>query len=98
MRIVEKIELTSFEWDDGKRARTLRDREINFADAALALLEPHLEEASDRQGEARTLALCNIKGEVVAVVYTVREPNCRIISARAARRYERRKYREILGG
>jgi uncharacterized protein len=98
MRIVKKLEFDAFEWDENKRARTLQEREIDFLDAAQALLEPHLEDASDRQGEARTLALCMIKGEIAAVIYTMRGQICRIISARAARRYERRKYREIFGG
>ncbi|NMG40570.1 BrnT family toxin [Chelativorans sp. ZYF759] len=97
MRVVEKLAFAEFEWDETKRARTLSEREIDFVDAAVALLEPHLEEASNRQGEARTLALCNIKGAIVAVIYTVREPGCRIISARAARRYERQQYREVFG-
>ena len=97
MRIVEKLEFAGFEWDEEKRARTLSKRGIDFVDAAVALLEPRLEEESNRQGEARTLALCNIKGQIVAVIYTERGLNCRIISARAARRYERRRYREIFG-
>jgi uncharacterized DUF497 family protein len=98
MRILEKLEFVEFEWDEEKRVRTLEQREIDFLDAALALTKPHLEEESNRQGEARTLAICAIKSEIVAVVYTMRGSTCRIISARAARRYERRKYREIFGG
>jgi uncharacterized protein len=99
MRRVERLQAEGFEWDENKRARTLQERGIDFLDAADALLEqPHLAEASNKQGEARTLALCMINGEIVAVIHTMRGAICRIITARAARRYERRKYREIFGG
>lgn len=95
MRRVDRIEFADFEWDEQKRHHVLTEREIDFVHAAEALLRPHLETKSFKQGEARTLAICTIGGKVVAVVYTVREQTCRIITARAARRYEREEYNQV---
>lgn len=98
MRQVETIRLTEFEWDEEKRLRTRAEREIDFVDAADALLRPHLETSSDRKGERRTLAICELGNQIVAVIYTARDQVCRIISVRAARRYEREEYRSLFGG
>ncbi|PSJ60507.1 BrnT family toxin [Kumtagia ephedrae] len=98
MHRVEKLEFEAFDWDEEKRQRILREREIDFLEAAQALLLPHLEGPSDKQGEARTLAVCLLHTKIVAVVYTERGDVCRIITARAARRYERKEYREVFGG
>ena len=97
MQRIEKLEFSTFDWDEAKRQRVLEEREIDFLEAAEALLKPHLEEPSDRQGEARILAICMIGTKVVAVIYTVRDEVCRIVTARAARRYERKEYSEIFG-
>jgi uncharacterized DUF497 family protein len=70
---VEKVEFDDFEWDEAKRQRVLAEREIDFLQATEALLRPHLEQPSDKQGEARTLAICPIGTKLVAVVYTVRK-------------------------
>ncbi|CAN7419532.1 BrnT family toxin [Pararhizobium sp. LjRoot238] len=66
--------------------------------AAVALNEPHVESRSDRNGEVRTLAICPLSGVLIAIVYTMREETCRIISARAANKHGQRKYREIFAG
>ena len=97
MQRVDKLEFTSFEWDEAKRQRVLAEREIDFLQAAEALLKPHLEEPSDQQGEARTLAICMIGTKFVAAIHTVRDGKCRIVTARAARRYERKEYSSIFG-
>jgi uncharacterized DUF497 family protein len=97
MRIVEGLEFNGFEWDEAKRKRVLEAREIDFLDAVNALLEPHLEKLSDQLGEIRFLAVCEIKTELVTVIYTLRDRNCRIITARASRKNERKQYREIFG-
>jgi uncharacterized protein len=97
MRRVEKIEFDTFEWDEAKRQRVFAEREIDFLQAAEALLRPHLEEPSNKQGEDRILAICPIGTKLVAVVYTVRNDTCRIVTTRAARRYERKEYSSIFG-
>lgn len=98
MRSVHSIEIEEFEWDERKRLRTLNERGIDFQDAAEALLKPHLEQRSDRNGEVRSLTICEASNRIIAVVYTLRERRCRIVSARPARRYEREEYRQAFSG
>jgi len=97
MRRVESLEFASFEWDEAKRRHILAEREIDFLQVAEALLHPHLEEPSDQQGEARTLAVCAIGTQIVRVIYTSRGEACRIVTAMAARRYERKEYSQVFG-
>ncbi len=94
---MEKIEFDGFEWDENKRLTNLEKHGIDFLDAAEALLRPHLETRSDRNREVRSLAICETTKRIIAVVYTLRESRCRIISARPARRYEQEEYRQIFG-
>ncbi|MDP3897413.1 MAG: BrnT family toxin [Mesorhizobium sp.] len=68
---------------------------ITFDDAALALMQPHLEYDSIRSDEHRIVAVCPQRGRIIGVIYTLREGRCRIISARPARDYEQREYRFI---
>jgi uncharacterized DUF497 family protein len=86
-----------FEWDENKNVTNIAKHQIDFKDAAAALTEPHIDDRSDRNGEIRTLAICRTTMKFIAVAYTTRNGLCRIISARAARKDEKRKYRQILG-
>jgi uncharacterized protein len=47
---------------------------------------------SDREGEARYMVFGFVNGDETVVVCTFRGENCRLISARRARRDERKKY------
>lgn len=87
-------ELTTFEWDDNKRAANLRKHGIDFEDAILALQRPRLEFPSDRSGETRVLAICPDTSRLIAVIYTMRDETCRIISVRVARKNEQRLYND----
>lgn len=98
MQFSERVEISDFEWDEEKRLRTLAERHIDFIDAANALLSPHLEVPSDRNGELRVLALCQAEQRIIAVIYTMRENVCRIISVRPARKNEQAIYRQVFGG
>lgn len=98
MRRVEKPEFESFEWDAAKRQGNIRKSGIDFVDAARALLSAHLEMSSDRAEEPRTMSLCGASGRVIVVIFTMRQGNCRIISAWPADKNEQRRYREIFGG
>ena len=95
MRRVESVGFDAFEWDEVKAHWNYKKHAIRFEDAAAALSFPHLEEPSDRNGEKRTLAICPVAARIVAVVYTLRDDKCRIISVRAARDYEQREYRLV---
>lgn len=87
-----------FEWDENKRLINIRKHGIDFTIAAVALNEPHAESQTDKNGEVRTLAICPSSGTLIAIVYTMREEACRVISACSAHKHERRKYRQIFAG
>ena len=87
------------EWDENKRRANLLKHDIDFirAAAAAALQRPHMTITSNREGEARTLAICPDTHKLIAVIDTMVGQACRIISARAARKNEQRAYRQIFG-
>lgn len=91
-------EFISFEWDENKRLINIEKHGIDFPRAARALLQPHLEKRSDQNGESRILAICPDTDDLIAIAYTMRGDVCRIISARATRKNERRTYRQIFPG
>jgi uncharacterized protein len=85
-----------YEWDARKAAINLDKHEVDFEHAARIFAGPVLERPDRRRryGEARLIAFGEVGGEVLAVVYTRRGANRRIISARKARRDERQAYRQ----
>ena len=87
-----------FEWDEDKRFANLETHGIDFLDARAIWAGQVLDPAAERivDGEARPTAL-GVVGEdeiIVAVVYTVRDGIVRLISARRARRNERKAYQD----
>jgi uncharacterized DUF497 family protein len=84
-----------FQYDPAKAVANLKKHGISFADAEGAL-EDTLAltvEDPDSEGEARfiTLGIGNA-GELLVVVYTERDDEYRIISARRPTRKERKSY------
>jgi uncharacterized protein len=84
-----------FEYDPNKAAANLRKHRVSFADAesvfgdplAITIEDPHAE------GEPRYVAVgLGSAGELLVVVYSVRENELRLISARRATRKERKRY------
>ncbi|RKE84240.1 BrnT family toxin [Rhizobium sp. AG855] len=82
----------AFEWEETKRRTNLEKHGIDFDDVILALTEPRLETSTLKHGELRIIATCPESGRLISVVYTMRGNACRIISARVARKNERREY------
>ena len=83
-----------FEWDETKRQTNILKHGIDFVDA-IGIFESRFTENEDRRrnyGERRFLVSGQIESEVLRVVYTWRGDRRRIISARRARRNERRAY------
>ena len=81
------------EWDEEKRLRIWRERGIDFEDAAKILLGRVYEYQSDRQKEARFVAIGPMEdGTLIALVYTIRGSNIRVITARRAWKNEQRSY------
>ena len=84
-----------YEWDEAKREANLRKHKLDFL-AAHRVYES-LEKLTYRlksEPEARFLdvALVELKGAILALVYTIRNGNVRFISFRYASRRERRRY------
>lgn len=90
--------MPEFEWDEGKNESNIAKHGIDFEDAVGIFASPVLEYRSDREGEARWVAIGALSGREIAVVYTLRDSRYRIISARRARTSERRAYREAYPG
>jgi uncharacterized DUF497 family protein len=86
-----------FEWDDDKSARNWRDHAVSFEMAREVFRDPFAIEWQDLEqdaGEARYSMIGMVEGRVLFVGYTTRAEKIRIITARKAEPYERRKYHE----
>jgi hypothetical protein len=84
-----------YEWDPAKAESNLEKHGVDFADAAVALEDPHALTISDeyRQEEERFITMrADPSGRTLVVVYTWRSEKIRIISARQATPKERRDY------
>jgi len=88
--------IRAFEWDEEKRESNLRAHDIDFQDARQVIDGPTFIRQSDRKSETRYMVFGFIGQEEIVLICTFRGENCRIISARRARRDERRKYHDRL--
>jgi uncharacterized protein len=88
-----------FEWDETKRRRVLDERGLDFIDGAAAFDgRPLLTVPARHESEERWLSIGEIEGRIVAVVWTWRGDNIRIITMRRARDEETKRYRALFGG
>jgi uncharacterized DUF497 family protein len=86
-----------FEWDDAKAAINRRIHKITFEQARDVFTDPFIVEWIDDgqgQNEQRFSALGMVENRLLFVAYTVRGHAIRIISARRAEPFERRRYHE----
>ena len=86
----------SFQWDPAKAASNRRKHGVSFADAVGAFEDPKaltLDDSHPRERRFLTVGL-DFLGRVVAVSWTSRGDDFRIISARKATRSERGQYEE----
>lgn len=83
-----------FQWDQEKSAVNEAKHGISFLQAAQIFRGPLLKSPDVRKdyGEKRFIALGAYDGEVLCVVFTERNGDIRLISARKASRDERKKY------
>ncbi len=90
--------MMQFEWDEKKRLSNLEKHGLDFWDAAKIWSNPIIDPAGERivEGEYRPTALGIVGSDdiIVAVVYTARYDVIRLISARRARRNERKVYQD----
>lgn len=84
-----------YEWDEAKRESNLKKHSYDFADADMVYESPEkLTIHTLRRGEPRLqdIAIVDVFGVTLTLVYVVRGYNIRIISLRRASREERRIY------
>ena len=83
----------TFEWDERKNQRNIEKHGISFRRAATIFNGRVLQWEDNRKsyGEERRIAIGRTEARI-CVVYTLRNRNIRIISARKATKDERRKY------
>ena len=87
-----------FEWDENKRAKTLKERGLDFRDARLIFdgrSVVHI--PAVKNDEARFVSVALIGQKFFSVVWTWRGEWRRIISFRRARDGEEKAYRQIYG-
>ena len=85
----------SYEWDDEKNRANRKKHGIDFADAVTVFedTEALTMHDDDSEDEERFVTMgSDSLGKVLVVVYTWREENIRVISARPATRRERSAY------
>ncbi|MGD0315823.1 MAG: BrnT family toxin [Xanthobacteraceae bacterium] len=90
--------IRAFERHEKKRESNLRVHKIDFEDVKGIFGGCTFVRRSDRHGEVRYQIFGYVDGREVAVACTLRGHVCWLISARRARRDERRKYYAGLAG
>jgi hypothetical protein len=84
-----------FQYDPDKATANLRKHGVSFADAEGVFEDPLAVtiEDPDAEGERRFVAIgLGSAGDLLVVVYSEREDECRLISARRATRKERKQH------
>ena len=91
--------MVGFEWDPKKDAENIRKHGVAFTTASGIWRGRVLERIDDRldYGEVRILAFGKVDGRLIAVLFTRRGANRRIISARKANRREQRRFEAEIG-
>jgi hypothetical protein len=83
-------------WDQEKAKHNVQKHGVRFADAVLVLDDPYAITIADCESEpteVRWVTLgADAQGRVLAVVYTYRGENVRLLSARPAEPRERKEY------
>ena len=81
-------------FDPAKREATLRERGLDFLDAALVFDGDNYSEPDEREdyGEERVLTVGFLRGRMVVLIWTSREGARRIISMRKANDREQSYY------
>jgi len=86
-------------FDPAKRARTLAERGLDFADAAevFAGTTAEAEDTREDYGETRIMCFGLLRDRLVLVVYTPRGADRHIISMRKANDREKARLTSLLG-
>jgi uncharacterized DUF497 family protein len=86
-------------FNTAKRAATLADRGLDFADAEQVFAGDHATWVDDRfdYGEVRQITAGWLDGRIVVFVWTARGADCHVISMRYCHAKEERKIRRRFG-
>ena len=86
-------------WDETKRAKTLTERGLDFADAAEVFRGDQFTRRDERYsyGEVRYITAGYIGARLVVIVWTPRGNNRRIISMRFGHEREEKHYATQMG-
>ncbi len=86
------------EYDEAKRLKTLEERGLDFARASEIFMSREWTFLDDRRdyGELRFNTFGHLDGRLVALVWTPRNENRRIISMRKANDREQERYQRAL--
>jgi uncharacterized protein len=87
----------NFQWDDAKAAANYAKHKVAFEAARDVFKDPFAldwEDLGQDEGEQRYAILGVVEDHLVFVAYTMRSDTIRIISARLAEPFERRRYHE----
>jgi uncharacterized protein len=90
----DPAQIHEFEWDEVKSRSNVTKHGLGFADATEVFgdAKQYTYRSSSHSSEMRYVSVGLARGRLIAVVFTRRNNNIRIISARADRRTERDKY------
>ena len=85
-----------FEWHDAKAMANVKKHQVDFDTAMRVFRDPYRREDVDEDefGEVRLNVIGLVDGRMLFVTCTMRGDVCRIISARGAETYEKRRYHE----
>jgi uncharacterized DUF497 family protein len=85
-------------YDPAKRARTLKERGLDFEDCVEVFAGPKIDIPDNRRdyGEPRTITFGVLEGRIVVVVWTLREGMRRVISMRYANEREKARFGQQL--
>ena len=97
--IVYSIEDDQFEWDEQKAESNRTKHGVSFAEAAQVFFDPGVVfvDASSNDEQRDAVIGYSFALRLVLVVYTERAKRTRIISARVATVYERKRYEKGAG-
>ena len=86
----------NYQWDTNKSASNLRKHNVDFADAVSVFADELAITIEDKRSLEERFILIGLDalGRVLVVVYTWRDSEIRLISARKATRSERQQYAE----
>ncbi|MEL6491643.1 MAG: BrnT family toxin [Cyanobacteria bacterium J06621_3] len=85
-----------YQWDPNKAAVNMRKHDIDFADAVSVFADDFAISFEEKRFDEERYIVIGIDslGRVLVVVYTWRDAEIRLISARKATRSERQQYTE----